>query len=354
MNIRTMSMRRVGYAGLAVLAVVAVSLQASAASAVDGLRVSAESTAPHLEMKLLPVPAGVVYSVVGGGDHSGRFLVGTGERFDGAQWTYTPLRWIDGNVSELDTSGLAPYVQVDATDINSHGDVVGYRTRDFSSFLTEAFVYRNGSFTLLPGLKSTDATVAVAINAQGDVVGRSEDTTTSPVAWHAVIWPAARPGTVRELTVDGQSAPWATAVDIDDDGTVLGQLGQRPTPEQRPYIWPADGPGYSLNAPAGTGYPEGTAIHDGWVAGTAITEGDVGHSVPVRWNLHLGQATVISTEPGTGVAVNRRGTVAIVDALIYRSGRRQYLGGSVTVLADDGTAAGADVYFLPGNAVIWS
>jgi probable HAF family extracellular repeat protein len=257
-------------------------------------------------------------------------------------------------VSELDTGGLAPYAQVDATDINSHGDVVGYRTRDFSTFGTDAFVYRNGRFTLLPGLTSTDSTVAVAINANGNIVGRSEDTTVSPVAWHAVIWPAAHPGTVRELTVDGQSAPWATAVDVDDDGTVLGQLGQRPTPEQRPYVWPADGPGYSLAAPAGTGYPEGAAIHDGWVAGTAITEGDVGFSVPVRWNLRLGRATVASTEQGTGVAVNRRGTVASVDALIYRNGRVQHLGGFVTVLADNGTAAGADAPLLQGNAVIWS
>jgi hypothetical protein len=61
-------------AGLAVLATVAVVQPATVASAGTGL-----------QMSPLPVPAGVVYSQVTGGDHSGRFLAGVGERLDGTQ-----------------------------------------------------------------------------------------------------------------------------------------------------------------------------------------------------------------------------------------------------------------------------
>ena len=303
-------------------------------------------------MSLLPVPAGAVNSEVTGGDHTGRYLVGQATEFDGTNFSLASLLWTDGVLRKLATEALAPAAQVNVTDVNSRGAVVGYRTRDFGTFHTDAWIYRKGGFTLLPGLKPSDATTTAAINARGDIVGTSEDRSVSPVVSHAVIWPANQPGTVRELTVNGASPAWATGVDIDDDGTALGLLGQRSTPDQRPYVWPAHGRSYALNPPAGTGYPEGVAIHEGWVAGTVMSDGS---SAVVRWNLRAGAATVISTSHGSAFAVNRDGTVAAFGALIYRNGHVRELGATAkpTVLSDRRTAAGSDAPFS-GNAVIWT
>lgn len=323
--------RRATYVGVILGAVTAV------------VPVSTASATASLEMERLPVPAGVENSEVKGGDHTGRFLVGAGVRFDGGQWTQVVLRWESAAVSELDTAALAPYVLVEAADINKDGVIVGRRIADYSTFRSDAWIYRDGDFFLLPGLEPTDETAAVAINARGDVVGRSGP--------RAVVWPADQPGTVRELAVDPSLPMPVTGVDIDDDGTVLGFLGCRPCEGQRPYVWPAGGAGYPLVAPAGTDYPEGVAIHNGWVAGTAVAES---RGVAVRWDLSAGTASVISTEHGTATAVNSRGTVAASDALLYRNGTVQVLDGYVTVLTDSGNAAGTDAPFLSGNAVIWS
>lgn len=332
MNLVNVRNRLIGYAGAVVLAAAAAAVPASAAYATG-----------ELQMERLPVPAGVVNSEVTGGDHTGRFLVGAGARYVGTQRTEVVLSWEDGAVSELDTAALAPYADVYANDINKDGAIVGRLIRDYSTFRIDAWIYRDGSFTLLPGLDPTHDTVATAINARGDVVGRSGP--------RPVRWPADQPGTVRELAVDPSLPSPAWAADIDDDGTVLGHLGCRTCDGERPYIWTADGAGYELAAPAGATHAEGIAIHNGWVAGTAA----VGYSgAAVRWDLSAGTATVISTEHGSATAVNSRGTVAASDALLYRDGGVQALDGYVRVLTDRGTAAGTDAPYLSGNAVIWS
>ena len=303
-------------------------------------------------MSPLPVPAGVQYSEVTGGDHTGRYLVGGGTAFDGTQPRRVGLLWVNRKVTELNTHALAPYADVKITDVNGRGVVIGNRTTDFSTFHTDAWVYRNGGFVLLPGLKPGDATNAVAINWRGDIVGTSEDYSVDPVVFHAVIWSADRPGRPRELTVGGQSPAWATGIDIDDEGTVLGQVGQRPTPEQRPFVWPARGPGYPLTGPAGTGYPFGVAIRDGWVTGEVLTAD--GHGVVALWNLRSGTTRVISTALGAATAVNKKGTVAMSNAIIYTDGKVHMLEGYPTVLSDHATAAGSDGLFGMGRAVIWT
>jgi hypothetical protein len=303
-------------------------------------------------MSPLPVPAGVRYSEVTGGDHTGRYLVGGGTAFDGTQPRRVGLLWVNGKVTELNTGAMAPYVEVQITDVNSRGVLIGNRMTDFSTFHTDAWVYRNGRFALLPGLKPGDATKAVAINRRGDIVGTSEDYSVDPVVFHAVIWSADRPGSARELTVGGQSPAWATGIDIDDDGTVLGLIGQRPTPEQRPFVWPAHGRGYPLIGPPGTGYPFGVAIHAGWVTGEVL--GGDGLSVVALWNLRSGTAQVISNALGAATAVNKKGTVATFNAIIYRNGQVRILEGYPTVLSDHGTAAGSDGLFGTGRAVIWT
>ncbi len=53
-------------------------------------------------MKQLPVPGGVQYSEVTGGDHTGRYLVGGGTAFDGTQPRRVGLLWVNGKVTELE------------------------------------------------------------------------------------------------------------------------------------------------------------------------------------------------------------------------------------------------------------
>jgi hypothetical protein len=297
----------------------------------------------------LPVPTGVVTSQVTGGDHSGRYLVGEGYEFDGTQYTFRGLLWLHGQVATVATAALAPYAQVNLTDVNREGTVVGFRTTDFTTFHTDAWLFRDGRFTLLPGLAPTDSTRAVAVNSLGDVVGTSEDDTVNPAALRAVVWPADQPDRARELV---PGASFSTGVDIDDDGTALGLLGQRPDPGQRPFLWSADRGARFLTAPAGTELAEAAAIRDRWVAGTAVGDGS---SVVVRWDLNTGSATVVSTQYGSASAVNRQGTIATSGALISRTGGVGTIGvdAHVTVLADNGVAAGADAPFQ-GQAVVWT
>jgi len=312
------------------------------------------SLAGACQMRFLPVPVAAESSSVTGADHTGRFLVGQATVFDGTASVVESLLWTDGRLRTLDTSALAPYVGVKVTDVNSNGAVVGYRTTDVTTFHSDAWVRRNGRYTLLPGLEPDDATQAVAINSAGDIIGTDVDLSVSPAVFHAVIWPAERPGTVRELTIDGASPPWAIGIDIDDDGTALAMLGPVTTPDQRPYIWPARGQGYPLTGPTGTTNPFANALHGGWVAGAAVrdTGGGFSTSAVVRWHLPDRTATLVSTEYGDAFAVNRYGTVAVLGALIHRNGRISALGDSAqpAVLSDRGTAAGT----YSGSAVVWT
>ena len=312
------------------------------------------SLAGACQMRFLPVPVAAESGSVTGGDHTGRFLVGQATVFDGTASVLESLLWTDGRLQTLDTSALAPNIGVNVTDVNSNGAVVGYRTTDVITFHTDAWVRRSGRYALLPGLKPNDATTAIAINSAGDIIGTDVDPSVSPAVSHAVIWPADRPGTVRELKIDGASPPRAMGIDIDDDGTALVMLGTVTAPDQRPYIWPARGQGYPLAGPAGTTLPYANALHGGWVAGSALRDAGGGFSTRavVRWRLPDRIATLVSTEYGDAFAVNRYGTVAVLGALIHRNGRISALGDSAqpAVLSDRGTAAGT--YF--GSAVVWT
>ncbi len=329
--------RAVSGAGVAAFVAVVIAIPTAAAAA------------PACQLKTLPVPAGVTESKVTGGDHTGRYLAGQGQLTD-ADYSTVVLRWKNGKLNRLDTRALEPYVSLWPTDVNANGVVVGTRLNDTGAFHTDAWQYRGGHFSLLPGLTATDDTEAHAINARGDIVGVSGNLTETAIR-HAVIWPAAHPGTVRELVPVGALTSSVVAVDIDADGTVLGFLGDRPSEEQRPYIWPAHGPGYVLNGPAGSGYPEATAVHNGWVVGTVDPQDGTPDLQLVRWNLRTRKATVVGTAPWPK-AVNRQGTIATVDALYYPGGRVREMNGYVSVLSDDGTAAGATAEYN-GIAAIW-
>jgi uncharacterized membrane protein len=300
------------------------------------------------EATILPT-LGHEHTEVTGGDPSGRYLVGSAYNVDTPYYVYSSVVWVDREPQPLDTEPVRPYVEARPTGVNRHGAIIGYRMRDYGSFHTDAWIYRNGRFTMLPGLTATDATMPVAINSRGDVVGTSLSADT-PLPWHGVIWPADRPGTVRELTVPGQ--PDNTfAVGVDEDGTVLGHLGT--PPGETPYIWPPRGAPYPLIAPPGIDYAGAHAIRNGWVAGYG-QQGD--QLVGLRWNLRRHTVQTTSTEYPLPLSVNRQGTVGAVGALIHRDGRTvpfgTYTDARPVVVTDRGTAAGNTSEYH-GQPAVW-
>jgi hypothetical protein len=278
-----------------------------------------------------------------GGDPTGRYLVGQEWTFVDGIFASKMLVWVDRQVRELNTESLQPYVFVRATDVNRHGVIVGARMTNPNTFHEDAWLYRDGRFTFLPGLRPTDSTAAVAINARGDVIGSSND----PIgeSSHVVMWPADRPGTVVEWTVPNQPRFGNIPVDIDDDGTMIGWFGGRPG--QTNYIRRPDGTTYQLTAPPGVENIEASAVRNGWIVG----HGQIGiQGVGLRWNLRTGGVETIFTEYSWFAAVNRHGTIGAFGAIIHRNGETVPIAVYDTplVLTDNGTAAG-----MTGSPVLW-
>lgn len=301
------------------------------------------------QLSFLPVPASAS-SAVTGGDHTGRYLAGEALVAD-AEGRPVAVRWIDRQMEVIDTSAVAPYAYINVTDINSRGEVVGYRTTDYSSFHTDAWVYRNGHVTLLPNPNPSASTRASAINSNGDIVGWTEFAGPTEALARAVIWPANSPGTMRILPMEGQVPSWYRAVDIDEDGTVLGDTLNPAIEEARLIIWSPNGYGRVLVPPAPSGNGQAAAIHAGYAVGNMLNFA-TGDWTVIRWNLRTGQAEPVSSQM-TATAVNRQGTVATNSALIYRNGDVHNVDGRIAVLSDRGTAAGSTGTFN-GLAVVWT
>jgi hypothetical protein len=287
------------------------------------------------QVQRLPQPALPGDSVVTGGDPSGRYLIG-------ARWTTpeesTPLLWIDGRLHELRT----PYQQALIADANSSGVLVG---SGWGGGQSAGWRYQAGRFTTLAGLRPDHRTEAVAINARGDILGKSYGFA-DPAGVHVVVWPAGRPGTPRELAAPpGASSRDLYAVDIDDDGTVVGGSY---APATLGYIWPRGGTARVLRGPAGEPHVYTWKIRRGWIAGGLI--GEAGE-IPAAWRTH-GRAANVLDAVGRARAVNRHGDLAgsgpgLPAAIAHRGGRIVPLPGVVgpdtgeaVTLSDRGVAAG--------------
>lgn len=327
------TIRRPIRTALAVLAVVAVPAGAVAVPSFAGTTTSGTSTA-GCRVQRLPQPALPGDSVVTGGDPSGRYLIG-------ARWTTpeesTPLLWIDRQLHELRT----PYEQVQIADANASGVLVG---GGWNGTQAAGWRYQNGRFSTLKPLHRDHDTSAVAVNARGDILGVSHDRTT--FATHVFVWPAGQPDRPRELTVPaGASSDHLYAVDIDDDGSVVGGSY---SPMTVGYIWPRGGAARVLRGPAGEPHVYTWKIRGGWIAGGLDSpDGEV----PAAWRTH-GRAANVPGVIGRARAVNRHGDLAVSDggapaAIAHRDGRIVPLPGitgpshgAAVTLSDNGAAGG--------------
>jgi len=313
------------------------------AIAVAALMVPTSATAAAAcRIDTLPVPAGTISSNVIAGDSTGRYLVGSALVATDEGSTSGPLLWVNGRLTDLPI----PYPQSALIDVNAAGTITGRARGDGS---VSAFRYQNGRFVTLAGLSPGDDTIPVALNNRGDVLGysvtpRPDGTGDS----HIVVWPANRPNSPRELV-----APVGlNAIDIDDDGTVLGSAFNA---QAATYLWAPDGTIRQVRGPSGGTDVLAVAIRDRWIAGTDNYTTD---SAAVAWRPSGGPVNVVPLDPAFPSTVNGHGDIALPGAIDRRhSGLITLpdLGGpsGVTVLSDRGPAAGFASDGSRQHAVVW-
>ncbi|GAA2617206.1 hypothetical protein GCM10010399_55220 [Dactylosporangium fulvum] len=192
------------------------------------------------------------------------------------------LRWMDGRQERIDGVPTGDGYGT-AAAVNGSGAFVG------ASGYKPAWVYRDGTFTVLPLPPDVSAMSMVGINERGDLIGTAfywdgrDDT-------RAVLWPASQQGTPVLLATP---AGWSSeAMDIADDGTVVGYLSHRTDNgpvDITPMAWGLDGSARRLPVPAGwtparagKRGPYPIAIAGDWVVGAGA-----------RWNLRTGTAEVV-------------------------------------------------------------
>ena len=325
--------RRRTVAAIVAVAVAAVCAPAGTASAA---RETTRTAGSDCRIGTLPVPDGSFRSEVFAGDPTGRYLIGEAAVATAGGTEVVSLFWVRGKLTHFPT----PYAEAELRDVNSSGQVVGSAMGPDGH--RRGWVYRDGVFTLLPGLKPTDETLSQAINERGDVVGTATDSSASPPRTHLVVWPAARPEAVRELRVAGENDD-LVAIDIDDDGAAIGRTNL--AIGSTTYVWPARGKAFALRGPSGSTEVAAVSLRKGWVAGwdNSVASG----SLPTRWNVRKGIVRHVSTDVYFVYSGNGRGDVGLGGAIARRHGGivpvpglTPTAGSAVKVLSDRDLAAG--------------
>jgi hypothetical protein len=239
----------------------------------------------NCRVQRLPPPSGGALSLVMEMEPSGRYIVGRTAHASGT----SRLDLLIWDYGELHRAELPGERQV-PTDVNASGVVVGTTGIQSASgpINMQAWVYRDGTATVLPGTRFTEAR---AISDGGVVVGTDDR---RPAVWRSTSG-APSPLPLPDGAWEG------VATDITADGkTILGTLHPPQTGFNRPYVWSADGTLRELPLPVVDGAVAvgayAVAITGDWVAGTAgLAKGDV----PVRWNLRTGE---VQAFPGFRIA----------------------------------------------------
>ena len=140
--------------------------------------------------------------------------------------------WQKGKMTDLGTLGGR---SSQANAINKSGQIVGWANTAAGE--QHAFLWQKGKMTDLGVLPGDDGSLAVAINANGQIVGHSSGSSvTAPI--HAVLWSDGEIVDLGALPEDDSGM----ARDVNDDGQIVGQSINMPNavPEQptmRAVIW---------------------------------------------------------------------------------------------------------------------
>ncbi|HWS32022.1 MAG TPA: hypothetical protein VN408_04680 [Actinoplanes sp.] len=295
------------------------------------------------EVTLLPT-GGVRKSLVTAGDPSGRHHAG--RLYDAAE---NVIIWTNG---KIDAKVRMPGKDASIGDINRSG--IGVAT-SYHGSTEQAYVYRDGEFTVLDGT----GTRAFAINDAGVIVGGIGDfQNQAPVRWNTA-------GAKLERLPVPDEYPFGMATDIAEDGTVLGAVGDGRFTATA-YLWLPDGTGKELPLPTVNGRKadsfSASSIADGWIYGMAVfvssdqtTPGANGQAnrelSPVKYRLADGTYHPVPAETGIGfghLADNGWILALAGDKPVIVSGSRvtrlpeyqRYKEYQVTSLSADGTKAG--------------
>ena len=244
-------------------------------SAMPSMTVSASAPAPATgpagcTVTRLPTD-GVKKAIVSGGDSSGRYLLGrlyTGQ----SGFRYPQVIWKDGRIA-----GRPQLPGADGTfvDINTDGVAVG---SSYQGEEIQGYAFHDGRVTAMKGGRGQ----ASAISNSGVVVGGLGDALELEAArWDSV---TAQPVKLKVPAGTRESS----AVDIDDDGTILGLVtGKARTAEQTGYLWLPDGTAKFMPLPMVKGvqadafWPE--SIRNGWIAGRSMKDSDDGSTRSFAW-----------------------------------------------------------------------
>lgn len=300
----------------------------------------------------LPMPAGQgTTSVAGGGDPSGRYVLG--RSYPTGNDNHPLIIWDNGQPRTIAMSGT----DQNFTDINSAGEAVG---TSFGSTGEMSWAYQDGRLTRLAGSNAE----ALGINEQGVIVGSVDD---KPAMWRSA---SAQP-TMLALPSAGGSG---TATGIDEDGTIVGRVQGAPGNPALGYEWRPDGTGKELPAPTANGRPlngyYASAIRNGWVIGKGDMDSkSLGYLDLVRWNLRTGKIDVTKSQ-GLAVTVNAQGWIAgdmdkgihaglLADgkqlALPNLDGAPEEIANVAYVISDDGATLAGQAVAPNGEqeAVVW-
>ncbi|MGH3877587.1 MAG: hypothetical protein ACRDSK_11195 [Actinophytocola sp.] len=306
----------------------------------------AQAEAGEWQAAVLPLPAeypdGLVWldGTDGHGHYSGT-IQHSGGRFavvlyDGDQ------PFVAGAPDGCDSAGVS--------DENSSGLVVGTAYNCENSIYDQAFVYQNGTFSLLTPPGEYTAAQVFGVNDRGDILASvwAPDTTIEPAN---VVWsPIAAEPIIIHPTLEEQYA-----VDIDDDGTLLL------TSQDGPAIW-RDGEVTMLPVPDEYAYTTASAIAGGHVVGSAVST-TTAEEVSLYWPTPASRPQELNG-PGRAYHVNRSGlAVGNYPATTWDNGvpagalpvPKGFSDVQVDGVGDDGTVfgEGGEVTVAPGTPVIW-
>jgi hypothetical protein len=248
----------------------------------------------------LPLPDGRKMALVTGADPTGRFLLGR---------TYPATSPASGGMGlhvviwDRRTPRIValPGDDQSLSDVNSRGVAIG---TGWAQGGTTSYFYRDGKVAKLPGGDGADVR---AINDAGAIVGTRNQ---QPVIW--------RSGDQSPVVLPLPSgATGGAAVDIDEDGTVIGVVGND-LKNQRPYMWSPGGGGHDLAIPSGVPAPTTKSrknpsgakaagptasvfhIRLGWVSGRV-------NDTAVQWNLRTGETRTFPEFGAAADNINRYG-----------------------------------------------
>ena len=233
--------------------------------------------------ELLPFANGRPEAIANAIDPSGKVAVG--RNYPGP---YKQVFWHDGTATPVALPGEDPSFG----DITTRGVAVGGSFMPSGKTIKpQPWIYQDGRFTKLPGVKTGWAN---AINDNGVIVGEgllAGDTGIDrPLIWRTPT-----------SSAEHLSADSGRALDIDQDGTVVGEINDTP------WVWPVNGSPHELTGPTGqSGRGLAAAVVNGWASGN-ITVGKA--STSVRWDLPSGTATAIPQIGASANAVTAAGWV---------------------------------------------